>query len=72
MPVVNGKPGSRRIRGVVRAQLQRAALVVQSVLNYDDKCRARTPPTVFLTDAQRNQLVPIPNLCATIWTDLNV
>lgn len=52
MPVVPGKPGTLRYRGVLRAQLGKGSHTLNSILNYNTKIAARVPPISFLTGPQ--------------------
>lgn len=50
MPVVPGKPGSIKIRGVTRAQCRRLRATCVSLLNYNTKAAAMVPPVIFLNE----------------------
>jgi len=50
MPVFDGKPGTVRIRGVLRTQCKQVLARCKSFLAYDAKGKAKTPPITFLSE----------------------
>lgn len=50
MPVVSGKPGSIRIRGVLRSQCKQVKARMVSMLAYNTKLAAKVPPVTFLSE----------------------
>jgi len=56
MPVVSGKPGSIRFRGLIRAQFQRAVQMIDASLAYDQKLLARIPAQNWMSAPQRAAL----------------
>jgi hypothetical protein len=49
MPIVYGKPGSLRFRGLLRAQAKRTATLLDSILAYNAKLQARVPAQNWLS-----------------------
>lgn len=52
MSVYFGKPGTRRYRGKMRAQMQQAIVKLRALLNYNTKLSQRVPPVQFMTPAE--------------------
>ena len=53
MPIVPGKPGTKRVRGQIRAQIEATRKKLVSIIAYSDKLAARIPPVELLgTDAR--------------------
>lgn len=71
MSIHSGKPGSIRIRGLQRAQLQKTAKLVDSMVAYDEKLLAKTPPVIFLTAPQRTQFQAMAVTCEQLLDQKN-
>lgn len=52
MSIYSGKPGTRRVRGLQRAQLRRVAALCQALTLYNSQLALKTPPVVFMNNQQ--------------------
>ena len=57
MPLKFAPPGSKRFRGLIRAQMAKAVEMLNSINNYDTKLSLRNPPTNFLSPTQKTDLL---------------
>jgi hypothetical protein len=71
MPVVPGKPGSIKLRGKIRAQLQVCFAKCQEIIAYNTKLAARTPPVQLLTPAQLADFQTTAVDCTTLLDEKN-
>lgn len=49
MAIHSGKPGSRRVTGIQRAQFIRVNALIESLLQYNAKLTVRVPPIPFIS-----------------------
>jgi len=71
MPVVPGKPGSKRVRGQIRAQAEATRKKLVSIIAYNDKLKAKVPPVELLTDDARAILTAARVECVILLASMN-
>lgn len=56
MAIRSGKPGTIRVTGIQRAQLQKINLLLEALLKYNVKLSVRVPPVVFLSPSDATEM----------------
>lgn len=71
MAIRPGKPGTRRVIGLQRAQLAKIRALCNAIFNYNAKLAARTPPVVFLTQQQATNFSTTSSDCVNLLNQKN-
>lgn len=71
MPVVPGKPGTKRIRGQIRAQAEATRKKIISIIAYSDKLAAKVPPVELLSADARAIMNSARVECVILLSEVN-
>ena len=71
MPVVSGKPGTKRIRGILRQQCAQVERRMVSMLNYNAKVAAYKPPITFLSPLNLASVTACRDAMANLLAQVN-
>lgn len=72
MAIHQGKAGTRRITGIQKAQLLKAASLIDHLIVYNDKMAAKVPPVFFMSPADQTAIAQASVVMRRVAATVNV